>query len=246
MQERNAIAVGGLVSLLLLLPLGYLFHSSPRFPGSLTGSMLGIAGATLMLVPLFYVVIKRIPGLKSRITKHISMRTLLAIHIYAGVLGPILGLIHSAHKFRSPLGVSLTGMAVIVVLTGYIGRYLLTRINTAVAGERSELAALTIAFESAISKPTLRLRAPSVFTSIISGLFTPSDETIDNGGLAAHTKRVVQVAEAMADVESAIRTEEAMRDLFSKWLPLHILVAILVYGLLALHVWSGLYYGLRW
>lgn len=246
MQERSALAVGGLVVLLLLLPLGYLIHVSPRFPGSLTGSLLGIAGALLMLAPVVYVVIKRVPVLRTRVTRHVSMRTLLAWHIYAGVLGPLLGLLHAAHKFRSPLGVSLTGMMLVVVITGYVGRYLLARIATAVQGERSDLAALTAAFESA-SSGVQAAPAPGPEGTrrwLARLLFAPAGTTVSAS--AADARRLVEIADSMADVEAAVRTEEAMRDLFSRWLPLHILVAILLYGLLVLHVWSGLYFGLRW
>lgn len=247
MQERSAIAIGGLVLLLLLLPLGYLIHASPRFPGSLAGGLLGIAGAVLMLVPLLYVIIKRVPFLKTRVTRHASMRTLLAVHVYAGVLGPILGMLHAAHKFRSPLGVSLTGMALVVVLTGYVGRYLLARIATAVQGQRSDLAALTAAFDRASAEVRMSPQpAPAgILARMGRTLFGPSE--VESGAVpAGDASRLVAVADTMADVESAIRTEEVMRDLFDKWLPLHIVMAIVLYGLLALHVWSGLYYGLRW
>lgn len=243
MQERSAIIVGSLVLLLVLLPLGFVLHASPRFPGSLAGSLIGIAGAGLMLVPFLYGVVKRSSFLRTRITRHVSMRTLLAFHIYAGVLGPVLGMLHSAHKFRSPLGVSLTGMMLVVVLTGYMGRYLLARIAAAVQGERSELAALTAAFERASAEAGAAAgpRPDRVFGRWAQSLFVPVEA--EPGG-SAH--RTVQLAQAMADVEHAIRTEEAMRSLFDRWLPLHILLAIILYGLLALHVWSGLYYGLRW
>src|SRR5215217_7585105 len=99
MQERSRIIVGGLVLFLAIFLLGFVVHISPRFPGSLTGSLIGITGALLMLVPLLYLIVKRVPFLKARVTRIVSLRTLLAIHIYAGVLGPILGAIHSAHKF---------------------------------------------------------------------------------------------------------------------------------------------------
>ncbi|MBK3404979.1 hypothetical protein H0176_27745 [Methylorubrum populi] len=246
MQERGSLAVGGLVVLLLLLPLGYLVHVSPRFPGSLAGSLLGIAGAVLMLAPLLYVVIKRVPVLKAHVTRRVSMRTLLAWHVYAGVLGPILGLLHAAHKFRSPLGVSLTGMMLVVVLTGYVGRYLLARIAAAVQGERSDLAALTAAFDRASSEiEAARDPSPAGARGWLTRLvFAPAESA--GSAPAADLGRLVEVADAMANVEAAVRNEEVMRDFFGKWLPLHILVAILLYGLLVLHIWSGIYYGLRW
>ena len=54
MQPRNGTIVGALVVLLLVFPLGFLVHVSPRFPGSLAGSLIGIVAAVLMLVAMGY------------------------------------------------------------------------------------------------------------------------------------------------------------------------------------------------
>jgi hypothetical protein len=107
-DKHERTIVGGLVLLSLVLWLGFLVHRSPRFAGSAWGGVLGISGATLMLVPLAYMIVKRVPTLKRVVTPRFSMRTLLVWHIYAGILGPILGLLHTGHKFDSPLGVMLT------------------------------------------------------------------------------------------------------------------------------------------
>jgi hypothetical protein len=230
---------GGLVLFLLLYPLGFLVHASPRFPGSLAGTLLGIAGAMLICVPLIYLLIKRIPSLRARVTKHVPLRSLLTIHIYAGILGPILGLLHSAHKFRSPLGVSLTGMMLVVVLSGYVGRYLLGQVGAAIEGRRSELAALTLAFEQSLAEVSVEQRRPGL-------LSRPLRTALFGGPRATELADPVRLAAAVADVEYAIRAEEVMRDLFSKWLKLHIVIATVLYALLALHVWTTLYFGLRW
>ena len=52
MHERQKIIVSGLITLLLVLTLGFFVHRDPRFAGSLTGGLLGVAAASLMLVPL--------------------------------------------------------------------------------------------------------------------------------------------------------------------------------------------------
>ena len=114
MQERQKLVVSALIVLMLVLTMGFFVHRDPRFAGSLAGGLLGISAASLMLVPLMYLFVKRIPWLKKRITPHISMRTLLTIHIYTGVLAPILGVLHTGHKFQSALGIALTLMMLIV------------------------------------------------------------------------------------------------------------------------------------
>src|SRR5260370_32632342 len=108
MQEREKIVVSGLVALMLLLWLGFTVHISPEFAGSFWGHLLGISGACLMLVPLVYLIIKRVKPLNRFVTRLVPMRTLLAWHIYAGVIGAILVLLHTGHKFQSVLGTALT------------------------------------------------------------------------------------------------------------------------------------------
>ena len=57
------------------------------------------------------------------------MRTLLTVHIYTALCGSILVLLHTGHKFDSPLGMALTVMVLLVVLSGFIGRYLMSHIS---------------------------------------------------------------------------------------------------------------------
>ena len=100
MQERERPIVTGLL-LLVVLTLGSTSTAIRDSPEA-SRRVLGISPRQLMLVPLVYLIIKRIPRSKRAVTPAVSMRTLLAIHIYAGVLAPILGILHSGHKFQSP------------------------------------------------------------------------------------------------------------------------------------------------
>ena len=47
MKEREPLVAGGLVTLLLVLWLGFLVHRDPRFAGSAWGGVLGVSGALL-------------------------------------------------------------------------------------------------------------------------------------------------------------------------------------------------------
>lgn len=232
MQERGGIVAGSLVVLVAVLPLGALFHASSRFPGSLLGSLLGITAAVLMIIPFIYLLIKRVPFLNSTVTRLVSMRTLLAVHIYAGLFGPVLALLHSAHKFRSPLGISLVGMMLVVVLSGYCGRFLLGRISRSVQARRSELAQLHAAFRALPPEP-LKRAVPGWAAWLFRRVDSDSGER-------------TRLASALIDAEQAVRLEELIRAVFTRWLRLHIALAAVLYTLLALHAWSGFYYGFRW
>lgn len=241
MRERSGALVAILVTLLVLFPLGFVFHASPRFPGSLLGSLIGIGAALLMLAPLLYVAAKRIPAVNAWITPRVSTRTLLSLHIYAGVLAPILGLVHAAHKFNSPLGVALTGVMLLIVVTGFTGRYLLGELARAARGRNAELASLKTAYESlpsdnvgTITPLTRRMRVLRLF-------FVPDEIEADK-----LTDRREQLAGAIADVEHAVRAEAAVGDLLRKWRRIHVSVAAILYLLLILHIWAAFYYGVRW
>ena len=50
----------------------------------------------------------------------------------------------------------------------------------------------------------------------------------------------------MADLEYAVKTHEVVRQAFGCWLACHIIISLLLYMLLALHIWAAWYFGLRW
>lgn len=54
------------------------------------------------------------------------------------------------------------------------------------------------------------------------------------------------VAGAVTDLERAIAGRDTLKRLLSGWVAVHVAASLLVYALLALHVWSGVYFGLRW
>ncbi len=251
MKERNELVVTCLVILLLILWLGFPFHQSPRFAGSLAGGILAIAGSALMLIPLAYSIVKRIKPLKNRISSRVPMRTLLTWHIYAGVLGPILVLLHTGHKFQSHLGIALTAMTIIVVLSGFTGRYLLSKFSQTIGEKKKILTQLELAYRQTATELAAHPEQVAVlqpfsgfFGRLLSGLFLWRD-----GRRSAETAasiRALQLSESIADVEYAIRTHETFKSAFSVWLKLHIALSFTLYALLALHVWAALTFGLRW
>ncbi|HBP87066.1 MAG TPA: hypothetical protein DD706_05135 [Nitrospiraceae bacterium] len=252
MKEREALTIGGLVLFFSLLWLGFLVHRSPRFAGSLWGGVFGVSGATLMLVPLAYLIIKRVKTLKQAVTRFVSMRTLLAWHIYAGVVGPILVLFHTGHKFESPLGIALTSMTVIVVLSGFTGRYLMGRISQELKEKQTMLNDLSSSYQETLQRlrtccadKTAQLKPfDGFFSRLLGGAFfsvqEQESETMSIG------LRAIRLSDAIADLEYAIRTHGTIKHVFTLWLRIHITLSMVLYALLALHVWAAIHFGLRW
>lgn len=248
--NERAIATG-LVALLLVLWLGFLVHVDPRWPGSLAGSAVGILGATLMQAPFLYLIIKRTPLLRRLVTRVVPMSRLLAWHIYAGIAGPILGLVHSGHKFDSRLGTALVGLMLLEVASGFLGRYLLAHVARDRAEKSSMLERLQTEYRR--SAEALKDRPETVgVLRLLRGLFAlPFGGALIHAAFtraptAADPLRAVALSEAIADVESSIAADDFLRTLFGCWLRIHIAAALLLDALLFLHIWTGVYFGLRW
>jgi hypothetical protein len=213
--HKEQLTVGLLLATVALFAPGFLLHAAPRFPGSLAGSLLGILGATAMVLLLVCSLAKRLTWLKDRV----SLRAFLSLHVYAGAVGAVFGILHTGHKYQSPLGMALVTAMLILVLSGFVGRYYLARIGTDIRDQRQELGVLRIRYDMFVAN-----------------------------GLAAAWPGVPMPAliAAIADLEDAIDRREALKAACSRWVILHIIAAIVFYPLLALHIWSGIYHGLRW
>lgn len=246
MEERERIILTGTFSVLLVSWLGFLFHSSPDFAGSGIGAVFGIAAAVLMLIPLAYPIAKRIPFLHDRITVHVSLQSLMTLHVYSGIFGPLLAIIHTGHKFESWLGITLTAVMLLVVVTGFAVRYLLTYVNQEIKDKLLLLQTARGDLDSAwgvIENSPVGAKALPKSRLLAAGLASIGIDFSTVGGPAAE---VTRLAESVADLEFAIRTHELFKRWFSRALKVHIVLSVLLYVLLGLHIWAGIHFGLRW
>jgi hypothetical protein len=95
----------------------------------LFGHGLGIVGFIFMLMTeTLYSLRKR-----SRSVKWGKMSTWLQLHIFTGLVGPYMVLLHTSWKFNGIAGVT-TLFSVIIVVSGFIGRYIFTRIPRTMDG----------------------------------------------------------------------------------------------------------------
>ncbi|MBI2739029.1 MAG: iron reductase [Rhodospirillales bacterium] len=235
MSEAEKQTVGALVSVLVLVAPGFLLHEAPRFPGTLAGGLLGVAGATLFAALLVYSLVKRSSWLRARVTKHASLRALLSFHVYAGVVGALLGILHSGHAYRSPLGIALVAAMLTVVLSGFVGRYYLAQAGADLREQQTMLAVLRARFD--------RLAVATATAPPHSGTADALMRPASDSSASVPPRRLLG---AIADLEHAIDGREALNRVLSRWTVLHIAAALVMYPLLALHIWNGIYFGLRW
>ena len=245
MKERERVVVSGVVVVLLLGWLGFLVHRSSRFAGSGIGAAFGIGGALLMLVPLAYPIVKRVAWLRTKLAPHVSMQSMLTVHVYAGLLGPILAIVHTGHKYDSWLGVSLTGVMLLVVLSGFAVRYLLTYVSHEIADKLVLLQTARGDLDSAwgaLENSPAEMRGLPTTPLFAAGLASLGLQLPYSGPAG----EVTRIAEAVADLEFAIRTHELFKRWFTRSLKLHVILSVILYALLAMHIVAGAYFGLRW
>jgi hypothetical protein len=113
----------------------------------------------------------------------------------------------------------------VVVFSGFAGHYYLVQMGTDLREQQSMLT-------------VLRRRYDVVAAALIS-----SPSPVDAAQAEVSLPRLLG---AMADLEQGIIERESLKRGLSRWIVLHIGAALVMYPLLALHIWSGIYYGLRW
>ena len=95
----------------------------------LFGHGIGIVGFILMLLTeTLYSLRKR-----TRSVKWGRMSTWLQLHIFTGLVGPYMVLLHTSWKFNGLAGTT-TLLTIIIVVSGFIGRYIFTRIPRTLDG----------------------------------------------------------------------------------------------------------------
>ena len=245
MKDRELLIVTSIFTVLVFAWLGFLLHVSPRFAGSGLGAVFGISGAVLMLVPLAYVVVKRIPFFKERVTQYVSLQTWLSVHVYTGIVGALLALIHTGHKYTSLLGIALTATMLLVIVSGFVVRYLVAFVNVDMKDKllllqtaRGDLDSAWGVLETAAAAMKGLPKAPVLTAGLASSSLSFASDN--------PAGRVTTLAEGVADLEYSVRTDELLRRWFSRALKLHIVLSVALYALLAAHVTSGIYFGLRW
>ncbi len=126
MKQQNAeLRLAALT--IVLLTLGYIMFSvrlgTTPAPGGLAGHLLGAVGFIFMLMTeTLYSIRKR--------QKHArwgSMHWWLRFHVFTGLVGPYMVLLHTSWEFHGLAGI-VTLLTLVIVLSGLIGRYVYTAV----------------------------------------------------------------------------------------------------------------------
>ncbi len=234
-------------------------------PSGIIGLPLGVAGAIAMLSTLPYAARKRWRPL----TRFGPTSKWLEVHVFFGIVGPVLVTMHTAFKFNGVVAVGYWLMMA-VWSSGFVGRYLYVRIPKTIRGvelSRKELEAELIRTREALGMATLppaaRIALDEFDRSVepASG-HLPGIVDLLFGELRVRTRLLLMrrhLRTAGADVDAIhaavaraaehatlvrrIAHLERTRRLFEYW---HVFHRPLVYGMLAivgLHVGVAIYLG---
>ena len=235
-SEKNINAF--LAVFFCLLVLGFLFHQSQTFAGSLLGHGLGIIGSIMILMTLIYPFRKRILKKKGR-------QNPLNSHVTYGLLGPSLVVIHSAHKFSSLIGILVFLSLVLVVFSGIVGRYLYKKVNRSLREQKRD---------QKLMKARIENRKQEMVAACKTDETADKSETDQAGDAEAYSQEQMlekcgewlDEVRTLAEIEYATRFFDRLKTVFSRWIRIHYVISGLLFALMIVHVMTTIYYGLRW
>jgi hypothetical protein len=205
------VIIGGFYALSV-----FLFKEIPQASG-LFGHLLGILGFILMiLTEVLYSFRKR--STRARWGK---MSDWLEFHIFTGLVGPFLVLLHSSWKFQGLAGAVML-MTILIVVSGIIGRYIYTAIPHTADGSE-----ITYDSIKAISD-----HAPDTELMNIDKFYS------HDGNESKYANVLINEAE----LSKKIKSIEKNRRLLAVWHTIHIPLGMVLFTAAFIHIIAALYY----
>ena len=187
---------------------------------------------------LLYPFRKRVLGKKGR-------QNPFKFHIYAGLSGPSLVIVHSGHTYASWTGSLAFLSMVAIVLSGLIGRYLFRKVNRSIKDQKSAINEMRK--ELALRKSQIDKQACASILEIEGLAETAGDDEINYDATeASRCDELLVLARSIVDTEYMLQGYVKTKALFGKWLRIHIYLTVFLFAMILVHVMSTIYYGLRW
>ncbi len=132
---RRAPELWWALAAMAVITAAYLTFARATTPGALVGHGLGILGFVLMLATeTLYSIRKRKRGRAFG-----PMRTWLRAHIFTGIVGSYMVLLHTSWQFGGLAGWTMLA-TIVVVVSGFVGRYLYAALPRTIDGDEATLA----------------------------------------------------------------------------------------------------------
>lgn len=245
----------------LYLSISFVWQGVPA-ASEFLGHSLGILGFVLMLMTeTLYSLRKR-----SKSARWGRMAAWLEFHIFTGLVGPFLVFLHTSWKFNGLAGV-VTLLTIIVVFSGFLGRYIYTAVPRTADGV--EVAASTLAREINRSQAELdtwvtqqpariqdlagRLRVDNTAgsTFVFSRAFRDLADRLGwwlavrrvEPELRQPLWRLQSMAMERRRLRSQLASLAAARRLLSVWHAVHIPIGMALFTAALVHIAGAIYYG---
>jgi hypothetical protein len=210
------------------------YASSVAVPAAsgLLGHALGIVGFGLMLMT------ETLYSLRKRAMRRPrgSMRAWLQFHIYTGIVGSYLVILHSAWSFNGLAG-GLSLMTAVVVASGFIGRYIYTAVPRTADGIVVEAQVLQVQLDAArrdATQPSLELaQASLVAQPTLAGATTFAAAA--RGPDPSSTRRLRELERQMAALRWARRA-------LATWHAIHIPLGMALFVMAFAHIVAAVNY----
>ncbi len=255
------IAILAITALYLFMMV--MLNGAPHASGFF-GHMLGVLGFILMLcTETLYTLRKR-----SRSARWGRMSQWLSFHIFTGIVGPYMVLLHTSWKFNGLAGVTLL-LTIVVVISGFIGRYIYTAVPRTADGVEVEAAMI----DGLLRDVELELQGwlrqrPELARSLGSQLATvhqlPQDSSaviVERSffdwhqrlgwwrikqGMDANLRSQVEQVEKLVRKRNLLRRQHASlamaRRLLALWHAIHIPLGLSLFTAAFIHICAAIYY----
>lgn len=239
-------------------------------PSGPAGQSFGVLGALLLLVPFAYMARKRVRWLKSAG----SPAMWLEIHLFCGIVGPVLITLHTSFKFNGIVSAAYWSM-VVVMSSGFVGRYLYVRIPRSIRGTeltRADLDDQAAALADDLGRLTASDRAMAAvracdaavvpaqarqsFANLLFGEVTMGrhlralDRELEAGGVDPDLRSsIVSVTAERSTLRRRAAYLEKTKQLFDLWHVFHLPLVYILLIIAAAHVAIVVYLGyvpFRW
>lgn len=250
-----AILIISVVYLLAILLLGGIPAASEFF-----GHTLGVVGFLLMLMTeMLYTLRKR-----SRSARWGRVSSWLQFHIVTGLVGPYLVLLHSSWKFNGLAGMVLL-MTGIVVVSGFVGRYIYTAIPRSAEGVELESGEIErqmgylqaeigdwVAKQPEISELLLRFSTVSGSSSSGGLRFFSGDLGFRINWWKMQRKMDLQTRAQAATLNRLVQRQRILerqraslaqaRRLMALWHTMHVPIGLALFAAAFVHIGAAIYY----
>jgi len=233
-------------------------------PGGSVSHPLGIAGSGMLLLLLLYSARKRVRAFR----RLGPLPRWLDVHIFLGVTGPLLVVLHSSFKVQGLVALSFWSM-IAVALSGVLGRYLYLQIPRSQAGDELTLAELSaldrrlaarlkeeFGVDAASLSELERLTAPPGRGGLLSALAgVATSDLVLSRRLRAFARRrpsaralgpLIEVAREKALVHRRLVLWDALHGLFHYWHVVHKPFALVMYVFMIVHIAVASMTGYAW